>query len=257
MIIDKRTGSIMEKINKTDITSYDMADPELTRLNIKYDTNPNKYDKFITRSHTYAIHDIEYMYYKARGYEFVPMLGSIYLKMGMSTIEPQRVLGDNHYIGMMLRDPEVYHWKLSSDQMKNASIFQMSDGFDNHCCFTPNKLASVLHNPIDTMKNMRHFLGDTFLFKNGYMSIQSIVDGEQYIVENINAVRNKLVEILVRSNDYKWIQAVQRSYKLFTDSFELYKTDPTNFDTLITMIVNLATCIGSDDNTTLLGITFN
>jgi len=313
VIYDKKTGNILK--NDTYETK-DYMEKEFKTHGISptypchsyfekkyYVTKPHNYNEIIKngkniyegkREHDYYMKiSKDYFFQKS---EFIHYL---YCPYGKYTIEQKnkylqdpepgkyfkiisniRIIGD-FSVKDLIREPEVYHFKLTKKQRKNCIILIMSDGMTNHNAFTVEKIGKFLVNPLEYLMDCENIISHTDVYNLKILDSKSIISDFPKINEldkknedfkykdNINTITNLIIknfEKIIKSlcsnirNDELWIETIKKKYEEFSKlikEFDFTKnivTYPSIINSLLPIMADIAIMLGSTDNITLVGL---
>ena len=174
------------------------------------------------------------------------------------SLEPLRSIGDincrcqnpiTRSVTDIIRKPELYVWKLSSDQIKRATLFLTCDGYDDHTSLVADKFATFVCDPIMCLSNCSELIRGTFMEK--YFDV-SMLSQLVPIHDQINYMTNVLKQILDH-NDMQWITTVDDAHRQLNQLVKSINNNDnivTNPSTIIKMAGYLALLLCSSDNIT-------
>lgn len=246
IVMDTNTGEVM-KLDGGEIVVRDMMEEEFSKNDIKTETSNNEY---ITRSHCYTgVKNCDSEYYsKIQNIKFICMNGAYYANFPGLQMEPLRAIGDTH-AKELIRKPELYYWRLNRKQIDNATLLLMSDGFENHDVFTPNKLTAFLKDPIVYLNDPSTLTDGIFIKKFGYISDSDIKSSSALeVIKNIYSKISTLVK-----KDKEWYNTLTDAMAKFEEIYKSFNgTIKTNPKKTMELSVYLSILLGSDDNITLM-----
>jgi hypothetical protein len=248
MLVDTSTGEIMKLREGGMIKVDDCMEEEFKKYDIKVVEDATSY---ITRSHCYSgFSTPEYEYYRrVHKVKFVSMAGVYYAELGESALQPLRAIGDTS-IKCLIRVPQLYCWRLNGNQMKDAGLILMSDGFENHEVLVPNKMAMFMANPMKYLNDPLNFTEGTFISKYKYINSNDIKSLST--LEAIRYIYNKLIAQI--KGDSEWVTTLGATIGKFERAFLKFGTGSIRTDSYktIELAMYLSIMLGSDDNMTLL-----
>lgn len=248
MIVDKDKGKIMKKNDLNDIVITDAMANEFDQYNIRSFTTNNEY---CTRAHFYEGKDIpEYMYYiKATRINFTYEHKNYYMKCGMRQLQPVRSLGDKRF-GPVIYKPELYTWKLSSQQLKNSMLIHMSDGVESHHALCPYRFARLISKPQSFTTDFSYFLNGTFLQRNNKITEKNLQVSLLDSLFNILTIHKSYLK-----HDLKWQLSLDKAFIGFEKLYTTIMKNSSMYDDLniiLQMIVYIIMMFNGDDNITIM-----
>ena len=254
-IVDRDNESVMD-INTGEYFRQDMMEQEFRQQNIPDDFVPTCFE---TRPHNYnpsngtILPDFQYLKNSGVG---VRCFGGIYYfryNGGVRQLELSRAIGDlscrDIYTGShIIHKPELYCWKLTSEQIKNASLFLVCDGYNNHSSIVTAKFAQFVSDPLSALRDYAKFTENTWLVKR-HPHLSKYIDSTDDIQIQMNMFKSQMIGMIM---DDDWKLAVEYSFDvcmgILNDiNVNNVKTDPM---TVIRFASHLAVVLGSDDNIT-------
>ncbi|AYV77850.1 MAG: hypothetical protein Edafosvirus2_29 [Edafosvirus sp.] len=259
-------GECMD-INDGHVTYKDCFEPEFKKNGIAFEY---KMTKYITRPHVHTIDDIynpEITYYKTvKNLSVIKGNGTGQLCVQQSPLvglEPLRAIGDTH-LPELIRVPELYTWKLTPEQAREAKLVVMSDGFLNQKVFSNEKVAKLVTNPISALTNMDFLLRQRTLFETrcitekDIITFQSKLSGIEPMSPEIFDILLKIFEEIIpkfcttiKKFDAQWSHGIKVYFEKFKTKIASLK-EKADYNDLLELIILMTVMFGCDDNISLI-----